>query len=185
VNGNRTANTYGQIIRFKDVLASDTAFNWDIFLLGGDPALDATLPSGQPAFGSPDGIWVDNSGVVWIQTDISNSTQNRAAYAAIGNNAMLAADPVTGALRRFLTGPRGCEITGVVTTPDQCTMFINVQHPGESTTFWNQQINPATGLPVGSPTTANPTAVSSWPFGGRPRPATVVIRKLDGGRIGS
>jgi secreted PhoX family phosphatase len=76
-----------------------------------------------------------------------------------------------------LTGPRGCEITGITMTPDQRTMFINVQHPGESTTFWNTQ--------SGAPTPANPTAVSSWPFGGRPRPATVVIRKLDGGRIGT
>ena len=33
--------------------------------------------------------------------------------------------------------------------------------------------------------TANPSTVSSWPFGGRPRPATVVIRKLDGGKIGT
>ena len=38
--------------------------------------------------------------------------------------------------RRFLVGPRGCEITGVMTTPDQTTMFINVQHPGEATTAW-------------------------------------------------
>ncbi|MFM7119242.1 MAG: alkaline phosphatase PhoX, partial [Gammaproteobacteria bacterium] len=29
-------------------------------------------------FGSPDGLWIDDTGVVWIQTDISNSSQNRA-----------------------------------------------------------------------------------------------------------
>jgi secreted PhoX family phosphatase len=56
-------------------------------------------------------------------------------------------------------------------------MFINVQHPGESTTYWNERF--------GAPSPANPSAVSSWPFGGRPRPATVVIRKNDGGKIGS
>ena len=33
--------------------------------------------------------------------------------------------------RRFLVGPRGCEITGVVTTPDQRSMFVDIQHPGE------------------------------------------------------
>ena len=90
---------------------------------------------------------------------------------------MLAADPNTGELRRFLTGPRGCEITGVITTPDQRTMFVNIQHPGESTTFWNTQF--------GTPSVTNPSTVSTWPFGGRPRPATVVIRKLDGGKIGT
>ena len=67
-------------------------------------------------------------------------------------------------------------------TPDLRTMFINIQHPGESTSYWNTQ--------SGAPSTANPSAVSSWPFGSasiprRPRPATVVIRKMDGGRIGS
>jgi secreted PhoX family phosphatase len=62
-------------------------------------------------------------------------------------------------------------------TPDRRTMFINVQHPGESTTYWN-------GL-FGAPSTTNPSTVSSWPFSARPRPATVVIRKLDGGTIGS
>jgi len=89
---------------------------------------------------------------------------------------LLAADPDTGEVRRFLTGPRGCEITGVITTPDQKTMFVNVQHPGESTTAW------------GEPTVEDPRAVSNWPDydpEGRPRPATVVIRKDDGGKIGT
>ena len=84
-------------------------FSWDIFLIAGDPAYDATVPADQPLFGSPDGIWVDPDGRVWIQTDISNSSQNLASrgYDRIKNNAMLAADPKTGELRRFLTGPRG------------------------------------------------------------------------------
>lgn len=179
VNSGRDPNPYGHIIRFNEVGHTDTAFEWDVFLLAGDPAYDPAVPADQPVFGSPDGIWVDDSGIVWIETDISNSSQNLASrgYDNIGNNAMLAADPETGELRRFLTGPRGCEITGVTMTPDQRTMFVNVQHPGESTTFWNNQF--------GAPSTANPSTVSSWPFGGRPRPTTVVIRKLDGGRIGS
>jgi secreted PhoX family phosphatase len=98
----------------------------------------------------------------------------------IKNNQMLVGDPDTGEIRRFLTGPRGCEITGVITTPDQRTMFVNVQHPGESTTFWSNQF--------GVPSTSNPTTVSTWPAlpgDTRPRPATIVIRKLDGGKIGT
>jgi len=89
----------------------------------------------------------------------------------MGNNQMLAADPATGEVRRFLTGPNSCEITGVVTTPDGRTMFVNIQHPGE------------TPSERGDP--RNPTAVSAWPDGGRPRSATVVIRRRDGGVIGS
>ena len=122
--------------------------------------------------------WIDDDGRLWIQTDISNSSQLRAdrGYDHIANNAMLAADPVTGEIRRFLVGPRGCEITGVITTPDQQTMFVNVQHPGEVTTIW------------GTPTPANPRLVSNWPDfdpAGRPRSTTVAIRKIGGGKIGT
>lgn len=179
VNSGRDPNPYGHIVRLRDSKHHDSEFEWDIFLLAGDPMYDAAVPPEQPAFGSPDGIWVDPDGRVWVQTDISNSSQNRAdrGYDNIGNNQMLAADPRTGEVRRFLTGPRGCEITGVITTPDQKTMFINVQHPGESTTYWNDMF--------GAPTPSNPSTVSSWPYGGRPRPATVVIRKLDGRKIGT
>jgi uncharacterized protein len=71
-----------------------------------------------------------------------------------------------------LTGPHGCEITGVVTTPDGTSMFLNIQHPGETA---NERSDPS-----------QPTAVSAWPDGqGRPRSATVVIRKADGGIIGT
>jgi secreted PhoX family phosphatase len=184
VNSNRDPNPYGHILRFREASNDDTAFEWDIFLLAGDPVYDANVPVEQPIFGSPDGIWVDPSGIVWIQTDISNSSQNRAdrGYDNIGNNAMLAANPATGEVKRFMTGPRGCEITGVTMTPDQRTMFVNIQHPGESTSYWNSQF--------GAPSPSNPSTVSNWPYGNashprRPRPATVVIRKLDGRRIGS
>ena len=78
---------------------------------------------------------------------------------------MLAADPATGEIRRFLTGPRGCEVTGVVTTPDGRTMFVNIQHPGETP---SERSDPA-----------NPTAVSAWP--GR-RPAALGDRRDPQGR---
>jgi hypothetical protein len=185
VNGNRDPNPYGHILRFNEVQNDDTAFRWDLFLLAGDPAYDARVPVDQPLFGSPDGIWVDPAGIVWIQTDISNSSQNLASrgYDRIGNNAILAADPRTGEVKRFMTGPRGCEITGITATPDQRTLFVNIQHPGESTTYWNN-------LAGGAPSPANPSLVSNWPYGSagnprRPRPATVVIRRKDGGRVGS
>ena len=31
----------------------------------------------------------------------------------MGNNQMLAGDPVTGEIRRFLVGPKECEVTGL------------------------------------------------------------------------
>ncbi|MFP3990952.1 PhoX family phosphatase [Streptomyces sp. E11-3] len=177
----RTPNPYGHIIRWREDRGDNTAtgFRWDIFQLAGDPAYDDSVDlTEETMFGSPDGLWFDADARLWIQTDISNSAQNlpEKGYDRIGNNAMLAADPRTGEIRRFLVGPRGCEITGVVTTPDQRTMFVNIQHPGESTAAW------------GSPTPENPRAVSNWPDfdpEGRPRSATVVIRRTDGGKIGA
>lgn len=175
----RAPNPYGHILQISHASGdhTETALEWNVYLLAGDPAFDASVQlNATNIFGSPDGIWIDPDGRFWIQTDISNSTQNRGSYINIGNNQMLAADPTKADLRRFLTGPRGCEITGVITTPDQETMFVNVQHPGESTTAW------------GAPTPANPRAVSNWPDfdpAGRPRAATVVIRKVEGGKIGS
>jgi uncharacterized protein len=177
----RDPNPYGHIIRWREQGGDNTAtsFAWDIFVLAGDPAYDPAVQlDEEDIFGSPDGLWFDPDGRLWIQTDISNSSQNLASrgYDRIANNQMLAADPATKDIRRFLVGPRGCEITGVITTPDQKTMFINVQHPGETTTAW------------GTPTPENPRAVSNWPDfdpAGRPRSATVVIRRRDGGVIGT
>ena len=186
VNSGRNPNNYGHIIRFEEDHGAKTLFSWDVFLFAGDaqyPAQGgAKVPASQPLFGSPDGLWVDPDGLVWIQTDISNSSQNLASrgYDRIGNNQILVAHPKTAEVKRFLTGPRGCEVTGISTTPDRRTMFVNIQHPGESTTFWNTA--------NGTPSNDNPRTVSNWPEQsptGRPRPATVVIRRTDGGVIGS
>ena len=189
-NGNDTATTvprsvvprasndvYGSILKWAETDGDNRSltFDWDLFVLAGDRTKDPRVDIQGDAFGSPDGIWSDPDRRIWIQTDVSNGSQRRGDYANLGNNMMLAADPETREIRRFLTGPNGCEITGVITTPDQRAMFINVQHPGEATTA------------LGAPTPANPSAVSSWPTGGksRPRAATVVITKDDGGVIGT
>ncbi|REE97729.1 PhoX family protein [Thermomonospora umbrina] len=180
----RKPNPYGHIVRWRERGGDNTAlsFEWDIFLLAGDPAYDPTVKlAPEDVFGSPDGLGFDRDGRLWIQTDISNSSQNLASkkYDHIGNNQMLAADTRTGEIRRFLVGPRGCEVTGFAMAPDQRTLFVNIQHPGEATPFW---------APNSAPTPQNPNAVSSWPDkdpASRPRSATVVIRKNDGGVIGT
>ncbi len=175
----RAPNPYGHILEITHEGGDHTAatMRWSVFLLAGDPAFDPLVQlNASNIFGSPDGLWIDDDGRFWIQTDISNGSQNRANYANIKNNMMLAADPANADLKRFLTGPRGAEITGITATPDQRTLFVNIQHPGESTTAW------------GTPTPENPRAVSNWPDfdpAGRPRPATVVIRRTDGGKVGA
>ncbi len=130
----RTPNRSGHIVRWEEDGGdhTSTSFRWDLFLIAGSgrSSGDGSTISDEDAFGSPDGIWADGDGRVWIQTD---GTQPLGA-----NDQMLAANPyVTDAsgapeVRRFLTGVVGSEVTGIITTPDQRTMFINIQHPGES-----------------------------------------------------
>jgi secreted PhoX family phosphatase len=176
----RPSNNWGHIIRWDEANGAPTStqFEWDLFVLAG-PEGDSRKLSGESLnaaenmFICPDGLWFDSDSRLWIQTDISESSQNKGEYVQFGNNQMLAADPNTGEIRRFLTGPIGQEITGVVTTPDQRTMFINVQHPGAT---------------VEPEDFAAGNLKSRWPNQNPniyPRSATVVITKDDGGVIGT
>ena len=175
----RPGNVYGHILRWSEqnADAAATAFRWEAFLLCGDPEHADQNKRGSlrgDLFGSPDGLWFDARGVLWIQTDVSTSALNKGDYARFGNNQMLACDPASGEARRFLTGPRGCEVTGVTASPDGRTLFVNIQHPGETA---GERSDPAA-----------PQAISAWPdgpAGGRPRSATVAIFRSDGGAVGA
>jgi uncharacterized protein len=196
----RASNAWGHILRWSEAKGDpkSLSFTWDIFLLAGNPVAfpDRTDPrSGTPnitadnMFNSPDGLYFDQSGRLWIQTD--GSFANTGNFQGMGNNQMLAADVETGEVRRFLVGPSGCEITGLAFSPDRKTMFVNVQHPGELGSHPNR--------PAGygdEQIARDPTAFSIWPASqtnppanraeaGRPRSATVVVRRKDGGVIGA
>lgn len=175
----RPNNVYGHIVKWREESGDSAAnsFRWDHFVLAGDASNPDGMKRGNikgDAFGSPDGLWFDRRGVLWIQTDVSTSVLNKGDYANLGNNQMLAADVETGEIRRFLVGPNGCEITGCVMAPDGRSLFIDIQHPGEPA---SERSDPA-----------NPRAVSNWPNfrpDGRPRSATLVIRREDGGKVGT
>ena len=82
------------------------------------------------------------------------------------------AAPGTAKLKRFLVGPLQAEITGITESPDGKALFVNIQHPGED-------------MPVAD--IGDPTRYTShWPDGGlaRPRSATIVIQRDDGGVVG-
>ncbi|MUK69325.1 PhoX family protein [Aliivibrio fischeri] len=161
----RAENHYGQIVRWEPTNGdhvSDT-FQWDLYLIAGNPMVHQdSLYAGSDninkdnMFNSPDGIGFDKAGRLWIQTDGNYS--NKGDFAGQGNNQMLCGDPNTGEVRRFLTGPIGCEITGLTFSEDQKTMFVGVQHPSEH-----------------------------FPQGGnsKPRSTIVMITKDNGGVIGS
>jgi secreted PhoX family phosphatase len=174
----RANNTMGGVIRWTERADFDaTTFDWNHLVLAGDPANERAEAKGNvkgDIFGCPDGLMLDARGVLWIQTDAHATQMYKGEFRNIGNNQMLACDLATGEIRRFLTGPTNCEITGCTVTPDGRTMFINVQHPGET--------------PSDRSDPAEPGKFSRWPdyaAGGRPRSATVAIRRRDGGLIGN
>lgn len=187
-------NVNGHIIRFREIDDKTTAetFKWDIYLFGAEASMASNINlsglTDNNDFSSPDGMWFDPRGVLWIETDDG-------AYTDVTNCMMLAALPgqigdggaattsngqqtITGAkvtdatLRRFLVGPKQCEITGIAMTPDYKAIFINVQHPGEDSPSYAK---PESNWPATQKDPSNKTA--------RPRSATVVITRKDGGVI--
>ncbi|OXY82232.1 PhoX family protein [Oceanimonas doudoroffii] len=166
----RAENHYGQILRWRPAGGNHTAseFDWDLFVLAGNPTVHGEgLYAGSAninadnMFNSPDGIGFDQGGRLWIQTDGNYS--NQGDFAGQGNNQMLCADPNSGEIRRFLTGPVACEVTGLAFTPDYKTLFVGIQHPGED------------------------LAGSHFPLGGnsKPRSSVMMITREDGGIIGA
>ncbi|MET3375435.1 secreted PhoX family phosphatase [Variovorax boronicumulans] len=202
-------NPNGHLLRMKEGSAGGaaTTFTWDIYLLGAEAGADQSLVNisnltADQDFSSPDGlVFSPSTGICWIQTDDG-------AYTDVTNCMMLAGLPgkvgdggaktlsytkadsskldvltqvgkaaTPDTLKRFLVGPSACELTGFCETPDGKAIFVNIQHPGENT----KQAD-----------LADPSKYTSrWPSnagygaGSRPRSATIVITKDDGGRIGT
>ena len=163
----RAANHYGQIVRWipDDADHGSTDFAWDLFVLAGNPTAHSDAYAGsrnvtpENMFNSPDGLAFDANGLLWIQTDGKYS--NKGDFAGMGNNQMLVGDPESGEIRRFLVGPRECEVTGITWSADRRTLFVGIQHPGEK-------------------------GDSHFPGGGDtvPRSAVIGITKDDGGLVG-
>jgi secreted PhoX family phosphatase len=146
-------NPHGHIIRWRD---SDdhigTSFSWDIFLLSDDHYDE------EHTFASPDGLWADPDGRLFVMTDGGQREKH--------NNQLLVSDTNTGEIRRLLTGVAGCEVTGITATPDRRTLFVNFQHPGNG--------DPALSNFPHSP---DQTTI--------PRDCTLALRRKDGGIVGS
>ena len=166
----REKNVYGQILRWKTHNGDHGAnsFDWDLFVVAGNPVVHAKQPKGgsanitpQNMFNSPDGLGFDDAGRLWILTDGDYS--NSGDFAGMGNNQMLCADPDSGEIRRFMVGPIGCEVTGISFSPDQKTLFVGIQHPGE---------NGGSTFPEHTPN-------------GKPRSSVMAISRDDGGIVGA
>jgi secreted PhoX family phosphatase len=196
-------NPNGHIIRFADASGDPAAvtFKWDVYLFGARSTASAdvnlSVLGADNDFSSPDGMWFSQAapGLLWIETDdgkytdVTNCMLLGALPGKVGDGAaktitnvdgsttatqatFVGKAPGTDGLRRFLVGPVDCEITGIAESGDGRALFVNIQHPGENTDKAN----------ISDPS----KFLSHWPQGGtaRPRSATVVITKDDGGLIG-
>lgn len=197
-------NVHGHIIRIREDggAANALTFTWDVYVFGAEAgstpaAMNISGLTDDNDFSSPDGlVFSASTGICWIQTDdgaytdVTNCMMLAALPGQVGDGRTVTLDygskqvqtragamPTTGTLKRFLVGPKDNEITGLCETPDGRVMFVNVQHPGDDTAVANLS-NPDLY-------TSNWPANSGYGAGRRPRSATVMIVKNDGGRIGT
>ena len=120
----------------------------------------------------PDAVTVDDDGRIWIGTDMFAAEMGAGPYTNLKNNVLLAADPARGVppLPRRLRGlPRS---PASPSHPSVKAMFVDIQHPGEPNSIFTARLA---------------DVLCHWPDGGesRPRSATLVITKDDGGVIGT
>ncbi|MDM3872208.1 PhoX family phosphatase [Porticoccus sp. W117] len=182
----RADNRWGQIVEIlppgvdgdRDHLAPH--FQWEMFLLAGDP----NHPNGGKRgryhkdvskdgwFSNPDNVAFDPDGRMWISTDGFPKNLTPEGLDAPVHDGIWACE-TTGenrALTRHFFGcPVGAEMCGPCFTPDGESFFVSVQHPGD--TPGSDYSNPSTRWPDFEPN--NP-----------PRPSVVAITKKGGGKIG-
>jgi len=170
----------------------------NINLSGLDATNDFSSPDGM-WFGLSSNVTGQATPLLWLQTDdgaytdVTNCMMLAAIPGTVGdggtrivNNTLTTAANVTTTstattrigkapgttLRRFLVGPKECELTGIHSTPDGRSLFVNIQHPGE---------NGTAAAPSSSwPSTQTGAATGS----ARPRSATIVITRTDNGIVG-
>jgi secreted PhoX family phosphatase len=175
----RAENRFGHVIEITpdDGDHAATGFAWDILVRCGDPAIAAVGATFNPAttrdgwFGMPDNCAIDAEGRLWIATDGNNLA---ATGRTDGLFAMETQGQLRGTSRLFFRCPTGAELCGPCFTPDLETLFVAVQHPGESED------------PKVLATMENP--ITRWPDfqdGVPPRPSIVAITRKGGGKIGT
>ncbi|MEO8017878.1 MAG: PhoX family phosphatase [Pseudomonadota bacterium] len=181
----RPDNKSGHILEIaeRDDDATAKRFEWNVFLLAGDPStgryivdsrelVPGSLASTDTYFGGypnradvspvhcPDNLGIDPQGRLWIVSDTDDH-----AHPNNGCFVVPTSGPQRGLLQQLASGPTGCEVCGCEFTPDGRTLFLSIQHPGEGGTLDNPR--------------------SHWPDGnGMPaRAALLAIEREDGGPV--
>jgi secreted PhoX family phosphatase len=173
----RAGNRHGHIIEViapgtgaKDRDHTATKYTWSIFLLAGDPKKDGALYNPATAEGQwlscPDNVAFDSKGRLWIATDGAPT----AAKFADGVWATDTSGKGRALPKMFFQCPKDAELCGPWLTPDDGTLFVGIQHPGESANSTFE-----------TPSTRWPDFKDGMP----PRPAVMAITRKGGGPLGA
>jgi len=177
--------------------AASLSFRWDVVAYGGEPT-----EKGE-GFSNPDNLAFDKQGNLWMVSDISTGGLNREMKTRYPQGVPVSQRDLLGIFGNnsawvfvkgqehpypFAIAPMDAELTGLYFTPDQETLFLAVQHPGEAggirrdlafenrkfalKTTNGQEFEQMRQVPLGS----------NWPSGQvnqPPRPAVVAIRRIE------
>ena len=169
----RPDNRFGHIIEMSPPDGDHAAaqFKWEVLLKCGDPAIAdvgatfSTATTRNGWFGMPDNLAFDSQGRMWIATDGNSRARTGRTDGLWG---VETEGPMRGTSRHFYRVPVGAEMCGPFFTPDDETLFVAVQHPGQ-------------GSAIEKPSTRWPDFKPDIP----PRPSVVAITRRGGGEIAS
>ncbi|WP_166240775.1 PhoX family protein [Paenibacillus turpanensis] len=159
-NNDAHGNIHGHITRIfeNDNDLGSSGFDFEIFAAGGR----------QSGFSSPDNLAFDSNGNLWVVTDISTSSHNKGVYKSFMNNGLFViptTGPSMGEAQQFASGPKDAELTGPFFTPDERTLFLSVQHPGEMTEDLNNPTSTWPHRPGDKKARCGVVAISGFKFG--------------------
>ncbi|MFE5322765.1 PhoX family protein [Paenibacillus sp. NPDC056579] len=149
----RHGNIHGHLTRLEEAKgdAAAAAFEFDTVSYGGR----------QSGYSAPGAINFDSNGNLWLSSDIQADKLNQGSVASFKNNGLYllqTSGSKSGPAMQFASAPMEARLTGASFVPDERTLFLSVQNPGD-----------------GTADSAQPT--SHWPHrsNGKPLPAVVAI----------
>ncbi|MCD8528863.1 MAG: DUF839 domain-containing protein [Chitinophagales bacterium] len=150
-NNKPKGDLHGSILKLIEDSEDKTGltFKTETFLAG----------SKEAGFSSPDNLAFDPKGNLWFTTDVGGSTLGGLDYEFMPCNSLFLvprSGKKAGEIIRVATGPNDAEFTGPYFDAPTNTLFLSVQHPGETSTSLSE-------------------LASHWPFGGESIPKSGVI----------
>ncbi|MEO0377695.1 MAG: alkaline phosphatase PhoX, partial [Cyanobacteria bacterium P01_A01_bin.17] len=198
-----TPYEYGWIMKLEEDKSDpgSMTFRWEMIALGGEPA------DGGLGFSNPDNLEVDSNGNLWMVTDMSTSKHNQEIprrteegepvsqsklRGLFGNNSAWViplSGPDSGKAVPFAIGPMECELCGLSLSSDQKSLFLAVQHPGETGGMRQDMASETRSLVMRTTDGQEFTQQRQVPLGSNwpgktaqdpPKPALVVVQREDG-----